>query len=90
MPTPVVIPTALRVFANGQRRVPVNAETVRSALDDLLRQHPQLRAHLYAGEALRSFLNVFVNDENVRDLAGLATAVQPGDTITIIPSIAGG
>ena len=90
MPNAVVIPTPLRTFAGGQRQVHVDAATVGGALEDLVRRHPQLGTHLYAEGGLRSFVNVFVNDENVRDLEGPSTAVRPGDTITIIPSIAGG
>lgn len=62
-----------------------------AALSDLVTQHPELRRHLYTEDGkLRSFVNVYVNDEDVRYLQKEATAVKDGDTISIVPSIAGG
>ena len=91
MSTSISIPTPLRTYAGGERQVSVQAETVGGALTELATRHGQLRRHLYAenGE-LRRFVNVYLNDSNVRDLEGVETPLRPGDTLTIVPSIAGG
>ena len=85
------IPSALRDYTNGRAEMPVSGETVALALDRLAAAHPQLRRHLYTehGE-LRSYVNVFVNEDDVRTLDGLATSVREEDTLMIVPSIAGG
>jgi adenylyltransferase/sulfurtransferase len=90
MSVSVIIPTPLRTFAGGMRRVDLDAETVGGALDELTSRYPRLRAHLFAEQSLRAFVNVFLNDENMRDVGGGAARVRNGDTISIIPSIAGG
>ncbi|REJ83337.1 MAG: molybdopterin-synthase adenylyltransferase MoeB [Acidobacteria bacterium] len=91
MSVQIQIPTPLRRFADDQAQVPVQASTVGDALEALVAAHPQLRQHLYDGDGrLRSFVNVFRNDEDVRYLERDATSLSPGDTLTIIPSIAGG
>jgi adenylyltransferase/sulfurtransferase len=89
--TTIRIPTPLRPYAGGQAEVPVSGATVGAALGDLTARHPNLRQHLYAenGE-LRAFVNVFINDEDIRHLRGADTPVQEGDRLMIIPSIAGG
>ena len=89
MPT-IRIPTPLRPYAGGSSSVPVAGETVGTALDDLTKQHPTLRQHLFEDDKLRSFVNIYLNQEDVRFLEGEATAVAENDTLMIIPSIAGG
>ncbi len=84
------IPTPLRPYSGGHSSVTVTGETVGEALENLTQLHPQLRAHLFDGETLRSFVNVYINKEDVRGLQGAQTAVKAGDTLMIIPSIAGG
>jgi molybdopterin converting factor small subunit len=84
------IPTPLRPYSGGNSAVTVTGETVGEALDDLTLRHPQLRAHLFEGDELRSFVNVYLNKEDVRGLQGAATALKADDTLMIIPSIAGG
>jgi molybdopterin converting factor small subunit len=84
------IPTPLRPYSGGNSAVTVNGDTVGEALDNLTQQHPQLRNHLFDGEELRSFVNVYLNKEDVRGLQGSQTALKAGDTLMIIPSIAGG
>ncbi len=88
----IFIPTPLRTFAGGQDAVEVNATTISEALAKLTETHPELRRHLFTAEGkLRAFVNVYFNDEDVRYLpAKEATAVTAADTLSIIPSIAGG
>ncbi len=68
----------------------MKGSSVGAALSDLTSLHPDLRQHLYDGDKLRSFVNVFLNEEDVRYLDGADTAVSDNDTLMIIPSIAGG
>lgn len=84
------IPTPLRPYSGGNSVVSVGGETVGEALNDLTRQHPQLRGQLFDGDTLRSFVNIYLNKEDVRGLQGEETAIASGDTLMIIPSIAGG
>ena len=91
MSVTILIPTPLRRFTSEQGEVPVDGATVGEVLKDLTRRHPALERHLYTEQgALRSFVNLFLNDEDVRHLGKDATPVKPGDTLSIIPSIAGG
>jgi molybdopterin converting factor small subunit len=85
------IPTPLRPYAQGQSEVQVQGDTVGEALDDLVSQFPSLKKHLYTeNNELRPFVNLFLGDEDVRHLQGINTPLQEGDTLMIIPSIAGG
>ena len=86
------IPTPLRQYANGKETVEVSAASVQAALDALTLDSPQLRKHLFTEEGkLRSFVNVYLNDDDVRYLpAREETATTEVDELTIIPSIAGG
>lgn len=88
--TTIRIPTPLRPYTGGQSKVNVNGSTVGAALQDLTGQHPDLRQHLFEGDNLRSFVNIYLNKEDVRQLNGSDTAVNEDDTLMIIPSIAGG
>src|SRR5256886_12868851 len=91
MPVTITIPTPLRQFAGGQSEIQVNASTAGEALDQLTTTHAELRRHLYNDQnALRNFVNVYVNDEDIRHTNGPDTPVKEGDTILIVPSIAGG
>jgi molybdopterin converting factor small subunit len=86
------IPTPLRVYSNRQDTVSVKAATVGEALEALTEKHPDLKKHLYSNEGkLRSFVNVYLNDEDIRYLPEKnATQVSEHDALSIIPSIAGG
>ncbi|MBV9626323.1 MAG: MoaD/ThiS family protein [Acidobacteria bacterium] len=85
------IPTPLRQYVSKQPSVEVKGSTVGEALHGLVSQHPDLRRHLYTEEGkLRAFVNIYLNDEDVRYLNKEATAVEDGDNISIVPSIAGG
>ena len=88
----IFIPTPLRQYVGGQTQIEVNAPTVAGALDALTLERPELRKHLFSGEGrVRAFVNLYLNDEDVRYLPQKeATAVRAGDTLSIIPSIAGG
>jgi adenylyltransferase/sulfurtransferase len=86
------IPTPLRAYTGGQQTVSVPGATVGEALQQLVGAYPDLRQHLYTGEGkLRSFVNLYLNDDDIRYLPGKeATATSEIDELTIIPSIAGG
>jgi sulfur-carrier protein len=88
----IEIPTPLRVYAKNQSAVSVEATTVAEAVSALTAQYPDFQKHLYTPEGkLRSFVNLYLNDDDVRYLPqGEATAVKSTDTLSIIPSIAGG
>jgi molybdopterin converting factor small subunit len=87
----IQIPTPLRQYAGRQPAVEVKAGTVGEALSELVARHPDLRRHLYTEDGkLRAFVNVYLNDEDVRYLQKDATAVKDSDSISIVPSIAGG
>ena len=87
----VIIPTPLRVFAGKKDSAEVPAETVGEALGQLTAQYGDLRKHLYTEDGkLRSFVNVYVNDEDIRYLEKEKTPTKDGDVVSIIPSIAGG
>ena len=87
----LLIPTPLRQYAGNHDSVELQAATVGEALQKLTAQHGDLRRHLYTDEGkLRSFVNVYVNDEDIRYLKKGDTEVKDADVISIIPSIAGG
>jgi len=91
MAVKVMIPTPLRAYAGKQESVEVQAGTVGEALSALTAKHGELKKHLFSDDGrLRSFVNVYVNDEDIRYLQKDQTAVKAGDTISIVPSIAGG
>ena len=84
------IPTPLRPYSGGNSQIQVSGETVGDALNDLTGQYPELRQHLYEGQKLRSFVNIYLNQEDIRYGDGVETSVKEDDTLMIIPSIAGG
>lgn len=87
----VLIPTPLRQYVDKNDSVEVGGATVGEVLTGLTGRYPDLRKNLYNDEGkLRSFVNIYLNDEDIRYLGKDATAVKDGDTITIVPSIAGG
>jgi adenylyltransferase/sulfurtransferase len=88
----IFIPTPLRGYTGGKDAVEVEAATVSEALDQLTASFADLRKHLFTPEGkVRAFVNLYLNDEDVRYLpAKEASAVKPTDTLSIIPSIAGG
>jgi sulfur-carrier protein len=88
---PVVrIPTPLRPHAGGLDRVEASGSTVGEILADLGVKYPALRDRLFDGGEIRRFVNVYVNDEDIRYLDDLGTPVAAGDEVSIIPAVAGG
>lgn len=91
MTVPVTIPTPLRGYAGGQKTVAVEGTTVGEALATLTKQYPNLRQHLFGEDGnLRSFVNVYLNDEDVRYLKYVDTPLNESDKLAIVPSVAGG
>jgi molybdopterin converting factor small subunit len=91
MPVKVVIPTPLRQYTGKREFVEIPARTVGEALSGLTSQYGDLRKHLFSDDGkLRSFVNVYVNDEDIRFLQKEQTPVAEKDVISIVPSIAGG
>jgi MoaD family protein len=86
----VHIPTPLRQHTQGQAVVEVEGNTVQALLDDLGRKFPGITQRLFDNGQVRRFVNVYLNDEDVRYLDNLATAVKDGDEVSIIPAVAGG
>jgi MoaD family protein len=87
----VRIPTILRTYTDGQKAVEGTGETLADLLDDLDSRHPGLRGRLVTEDGgLHRFVNVYVNDEDVRFLGGLETALSDGDSVTVLPAVAGG
>src|SRR3954464_15587725 len=87
----ILIPTPLRPYTDKQDSVDANGATIGELLADLTRRHEGLKSHLYNEQGkLRSFVNVYINDEDIRYLQREQTPVNAGDTISIIPSVAGG
>jgi adenylyltransferase/sulfurtransferase len=85
------IPASLRSYTNGQPEVHVKGENVAEAVEDFLAQFPMLRPHLTNSKGeFRSFVNLFVRDNNIRDLQGLDTLLTEEDHIILVPSVAGG
>jgi MoaD family protein len=86
----VRIPTILRSYTGGAKSVEGAGRTLDELLDNLDAAHGGLRERLVDGEKLRRFVNVYLNDEDVRFLGGLETPVKDGDTVTVLPAVAGG
>jgi sulfur-carrier protein len=86
----VRIPTILRSYTGGAKAVEGSGATLDELLSNLDAAHGGLRDRLVDGEKLRRFVNVYLNDEDVRFLGALETPVKDGDTVTILPAVAGG
>ncbi|MAU11998.1 MAG: molybdopterin synthase sulfur carrier subunit [Anaerolineaceae bacterium] len=84
------IPTPLRVYTGDEAKVSVSGGTVGEALNDLVNQYPDLQQHLFQNDKLRSFVNVFIDDEDIRFMDGTDTEIDDDANLRIIPSIAGG
>ena len=86
----VRIPTILRSYTDGAKAVEGEGATLDELIADLESRHPGLRERLVEDGALRRFVNVYLNDEDVRFLGGITTPVAEGDTVTVLPAVAGG
>jgi molybdopterin converting factor small subunit len=86
----VRIPTILRTYTDGAKQVKGTGSTLGELITDLEARHAGLQARLVDSGALRRFVNVYLNDEDVRFLSGLDTPVKDGDTVTVLPAVAGG
>lgn len=91
MPIVIEIPSALQKYAGNNEEINVEGTTVQEAFDSMLKQFSGLKDHLFDENGkVRSFVNVYVNDEDIRFEQGTETALKDGDNIQIVPSIAGG
>lgn len=86
----VRIPTVLRKHTDGQAKVQASGDTVRDIFSQLVSEHPELQDKLFDGDEVRGFINVYVEDEDIRYLDGLDSTVDDGDEISIMPAVAGG
>jgi len=91
MAVTVKIPQLLRELTGGRDEVSVEAKTAEQALDELEKKFPRVKGRICRGDgSLHGFVNLYVNDEDVRFLDGLSTQLKEGDVVTILPMIAGG
>ena len=91
MPVTVEIPTAFRRFTNGAPKVHCSGATVAEALTQLTAQFPELSRHVRDDSGqIRQFLNIYLNEEDIRFLGGESCALKEGDRVLLVPSIAGG
>jgi MoaD family protein len=90
MAVTVSIPTILRTHTGGQKSVEASGSTLAEVIDNLEDNHGGLKQRLVKEGSLHRFVNVYVNDEDVRFAGGLAAEVKDGDTVTILPAVAGG
>jgi molybdopterin synthase sulfur carrier subunit len=86
----VRIPTILRTYTNGEKAVPGEGATLSELIDNLETAHPGIKDRLIEGADLRRFVNVYVNDEDVRFTGGLETGLSDGDQVVVLPAVAGG
>jgi sulfur-carrier protein len=86
----VSIPTILRTYTGGEKRVQATGSTLLAVIDDLDANHAGLKERLIANGKLHRFVNIYVNDEDVRFSGGLDTEVGADDSVTILPAVAGG
>ena len=90
MPVEVRIPTIMRTYTDNQKSVTGEGESLAALIDDLEANHPGLKERLIEDGGLRRFVNVYVNDEDVRFLGGLEAELSDGDQVVVLPAVAGG
>ena len=90
MAVEVRIPTILRTYTGGEKAVSAEGSTLAELIDSLETNHPGIKERLVDGEDLRRFVNVYVNDEDVRFTGGLETKLDDGDQVVVLPAVAGG
>ncbi len=86
----VRIPTILRTYTDGEKAVDARGENLAGLIEDLESNHPGIRERLLDGADLRRFVNVYINDEDVRFIGGLEAPLSDGDQVTVLPAVAGG
>jgi sulfur-carrier protein len=86
----VRVPTILRTYTDGEKSVTGEGGSLAELIDDLESRHPGIKDRLIEGSDLRRFVNVYVNDEDVRFTGGLDTSLGDGDQVVILPAVAGG
>ena len=91
MAVSILVPAALRAYTERQAEIEVNGGTVGEAIADLAAKYPDIRKHIYKDEnSLRDFINVYIGDTNIKEIEGLKTPVKDGDSVMLVPAIAGG
>lgn len=90
MPIRIHIPTPMRQHTEGQAVVESSGSTVKGLLDSLGQRHPAIAGRIFENGQVRRFINIYLNDEDIRYLDNLNTAVKDGDEVSIIPAVAGG
>lgn len=86
----VRIPTILRTYTGGEKAVDATGSTLSAVIDDLEGNHPGIKERLIDNGDLRRFINIYVNDEDVRFIGGLEAELKDGDQIVVLPAVAGG
>ena len=86
----VRVPTILRTYTDGEKAVPAEGTSLGDVIDNLETHHPGIKERLVENDDLRRFINVYVNDEDVRFTGGLETSLSDGDAVVILPAVAGG
>lgn len=86
----VRIPTILRTYTGGEKAVTADGASLTALIDDLEAHHPGIKERLIEGGELRRFVNVYINDEDVRFIGGLDAALSDGDQVVVLPAVAGG
>jgi len=90
MPVTVSIPTILRPLTNDQKRIDIMGSSVLEIIEQIERQYPGVKERLMKDGKVHRFVNIYVNDDDIRFANSLATRVQDGDSVTILPAVAGG
>ena len=91
MAVSILVPAALRAYTERQAEIEVAGSTAGEAIADLAAKYPDIRKHIYKDDDnLRDFINVFIGDTNIKELDGLKTQIKDGDTVMLVPAIAGG
>lgn len=90
MPVRIHIPTPMRQHTEGQAVVETSGTCVKSLLDNLAAKHPAITERLFDNGQVRRFVNIYLNDEDIRYLDNMNTPVKDGDELSIIPAVAGG
>ncbi|KHL08382.1 MoaD family protein [Mumia flava] len=86
----VRVPTILRTYTDGEKKVPAAGDTVIGVIDDLEANHAGIKERLVDDGEVRRFVNIYVNDEDIRFSGGLDTELSDGDVVVILPAVAGG